>query len=53
MPLSVFQLFQPGADPDEAGTFILVSSTLNSLSLSWIKGLDVAEEEGGTSVIAV
>lgn len=49
----MFQLFQPGADPDEAGTFILVSSTLKSLSLSWIKGLDVAEEEGGTSVIAV
>ena len=53
VPLSVFQLSQPGAGPAEAGTFILVSSTLNSLGLSWIKGLDVAEEEGGTSVIAV
>ena len=53
VPLSVFQLSQPGAGPAEAGTFILVNSTLNSLGLSWIKGLDVAEEEGGTSVIAV
>lgn len=37
--LSAFQLPWPGAGPAEAGTFISVSSPLNSLGLSWIKGL--------------